>query len=59
MVGVSQKFFKQQLSFFQLSSARQAFDVPKQACGEATLSAWKPIHMRFFGLIATDKGILN
>src|SRR2546425_911010 len=42
MVGVSQKFLKQQLSLFQLPSARQAFDVPKRACSKATLSAWNP-----------------
>src|SRR4029077_17837398 len=59
MVGVSQEFLKQQLSLFQLPSARQAFDVPKRAGGEAAFSTWKPVHVRFFGLIATDKGILD
>src|ERR1700735_1477348 len=57
MVGVSQKFLKQQLSLFQLSSARQAFDVPKRACSEAALSARKPVHVGAFRLVATDKGV--
>jgi hypothetical protein len=59
MVGVSQEFLKQQLSLFQLPSAREAFNVPKRACSEATLSAWNPVHMRAFRLIATDKGIFD
>src|SRR5229473_6409073 len=59
MVGVSQEFLKQQLSLFQLPSARQAFDVPKRACSEATFSAWNPVHMGVFRLVATDKSILD
>jgi len=59
MVGVSQKLLKQQLSLFQLSSAREAFDIPKRACGEATLSAWNPIYMGAFRFVAMDKGIFD
>src|ERR1700689_1488037 len=59
MVGVSQKFLKQQLCLFQLSSAREAFDVPKRACSEATLFAWNPIHMGAFRLVAMDKSIFD
>jgi hypothetical protein len=59
MVGVSQEFLKQQLSLFQLPSAREAFNVPKRACSEASLSAWKPVHMRAFRFVAMDKSIFD
>src|SRR5260370_21484809 len=59
MVCVSQEFLKQQLSPFQLTSARQALDVPKRTCSEAALPARKPIDMRAFCLIAMDKSIFD
>src|SRR5438552_15210499 len=59
MVSVAQEFLKQQLGLFQFPSARQALDVPKRACSEATFSAWKPIDMRAFRLVAADKSIFD
>src|SRR5271156_1186669 len=59
MVCVSQEFLKQQLSLFQLSTARQAFDVPKRACSEATLAARQPVHMGAFRLVAMNKRIFD
>src|SRR5260370_21983806 len=59
MVCVSQEFLKQQLSPFQLTSARQALDVPKRTCSKAALPARKPIDMRAFCLIAMNKSIFD
>src|SRR6266496_2745799 len=59
MVSVAQEFLKQQLSLFQLPSARQALDVPKRACSEAALSPREPVHVRTFRFIAMDQRIFD